>query len=87
MIIIKPLPKTEITTGIEYHDIRYDKSSGQILPIAEYHSIYYGRPQPKVIFSLIQVITGEIIAAGAPLRILLVIDATLGYRFRVTRER
>jgi hypothetical protein len=29
MIKIKPLPKTEIMTGIEFWNIRYDKSSGQ----------------------------------------------------------
>ena len=31
----------------------------KILLIVGYHSIYYGGPQPKVIFSLIQVIIGE----------------------------
>lgn len=86
MILIKLLPKTEITTGIQVSDIRYDKESGR-------DSDYYKIPlnvtwiaSAKSYFFLNTAYKKRIYSGGSIFRDFAGWDATLGYRLDVTER-
>jgi len=86
MILIKALPKTEISTGIEFWDIRYDKESGQ-------DSDYFKIPlniawiaSAKSYFFLNTGYKKRIYSGGSIYRDFTGWDATLGYRLDVTER-
>ena len=86
MIKIKPLPKTEITTGIEFYDIRYDKSSGQN---SAYRKIPFNISwvaSAKSYFFLNTSYNRRDYSGGSIFANFTGYDATLGYRFDVTER-
>ncbi len=86
MIIIKPLPKTEITTGFEFYDIRYDKSSGQD---SAYRKIPFNISwvaSAKSYFFLNTSYKRRDYSGGSMYPNFTGYDATLGYRFDVTER-
>ena len=85
-IKIKPLPKTEITTGIQYHDISYDKTSGRDSVYRRIPFNILWKASAKSYFFLNTNYNRRDYDGGSIFSNFTGYDATLGYRFNVTER-